>query len=216
MSAAAILRETAAAGVTLSLSATGTIKAAGEQDAVARWLTTIKANKAGIVALLAKDTAAAVSWRWLLHFSDRNPLEAAFSPAATHADVLAAYPSALAAEPIEPGRRQTDTLLAGDQEAAVLAWLAAIGEIDQATIDDVLTRCRHDDDARAYYLGRAGYAVTDDDRRRCTECRNLRGAVCVVARPGGRMSAIVGYRPATGILQRCPAFKPANPLANSM
>ncbi|MCQ1547530.1 MAG: hypothetical protein NOF05_01610 [Candidatus Accumulibacter phosphatis] len=96
-----------------------------------------------------------------------------------------------------------------DQEAVVLAWLAQIGENDQATIDDVLTLCRHDDDARVYYLGRAGYAVTDDDRRCCSQCGNLRGAVCVVARPGGRVSAIVGYRPASpGVLQRCAGYAP--------
>ena len=40
-------------------------------------------------------------YRWLLHFADREPLTVAFSPAATHAEVLDAYPDALAAEPIE-------------------------------------------------------------------------------------------------------------------
>lgn len=164
MSAAAILRETAAAGVSLSLSATGTIKAAGEQGAVTRWLPTIKKNKAGIVALLAEvaNEKPFGASRWLIHFSDRNPLEVAFSPAATHAEVLASYPSALAAEPIEPGQRQPDTLLTDDQEAAVLAWLAAIGETDEAIIGDVLRQCRQDEDARRYFLGRAGDAVPDD------------------------------------------------------
>ncbi|MCC2866310.1 MAG: hypothetical protein LK562_00715 [Candidatus Accumulibacter phosphatis] len=118
--------------------------------------------------------------RWLLHFADREPLTVAFSPAATHAEVLAIYPDALAAEPD-----------------------------DEATIDDVLTLCRHDDDARVYYLGRAGYAVTDDDRRCCSQCRNLRAGVCTVARPGGRVSAIVGYRPASPDMpQRCAGYAP--------
>ena len=209
MSATAILRETAAAGVTLSLSSAGTIKAVGNQAAVDLWLPAIREHKTGIVALLAEGTAAAVSWLWLLHFADRNPLEVAFSPAATHAEVLDAYPAALAAEPIAPGRRQPDTLLAGDQEAAVLAWLSEIGETDQATIDDVLTLCRQDEEARVYYLGRAGYAVTDDDRRCCSQCGNLRGGVCTVARPGGVVSAIRGYRPASpGVLQRCAGYLP--------
>jgi len=44
------------------------------------------------------DTATA--WRWLLHYPDRDPVEVALSPPATHADVLAQYPEALAAEPI--------------------------------------------------------------------------------------------------------------------
>ncbi|MBK8116020.1 MAG: hypothetical protein IPK44_16730 [Candidatus Accumulibacter sp.] len=43
---------------------------------------------------------------------------------------------------------------AGDPEAVILAWLAQISESDQAIIDDVLTRCRKDEFARVYYLGR--------------------------------------------------------------
>lgn len=159
--------------------------------------------------VLEKIQALESSARWLIHFADRNPLEVAFSPAATHAEVLDMYANALAAEPIAPDLRQPDTLLAGDQEAAVLAWLAQIGETDQTTIDDVLTLCRHDEEARVYYLGRAGYAVTDDDRRCCSQCGNLRSGVCTVARPGGVVSAIRGYRPASpGILQRCAGYAP--------
>ncbi|TMQ76817.1 hypothetical protein [Candidatus Accumulibacter phosphatis] len=133
----------------------------------------------------------------------------AFTPAANHAEALAGYPSALAAEPIEPDRRQPDTLLAAEEETAIQTWLASIGENDTSMIVEVIERCRHDDGARAYYLGRAGYAVTDDDRRCCSQCGNLRSGVCVVARPGGRVSAIVGYRPASpGVLQRCAGFAP--------
>lgn len=107
------------------------------------------------------------------------------------------------------GRWRPDELLAGDQEAAVLAWLSEIGETDRAIVAEVLALCRHDDDARAYYLIRAGYAVTDDERRRCSQCGNLRSGVCVVARPGGLVSAIVGYRPALpGVLHRCAGYPP--------
>ncbi|MCM8622911.1 MAG: hypothetical protein NFW16_14535 [Candidatus Accumulibacter sp.] len=148
-----------------------------------------------------EDTPSGVSWRWLLHFPDREPLTVTFSPAATHVAVLDAYPAALAAEPIEPGRQLPDTLLAGDQEAAVLAWLSEIGENDQATIDDMLRQCRQDEEARRYFLGRAVEISADDDRRCCSQCLNLRSGVCVVAKPGGVGSAIRGYRPALGILQ---------------
>jgi len=158
MTAATILRDSAAAGVTLYLSAAGTLKALGERAAVALWLTTIRENRADIIALLT-ETASRKPYGagscWLLHFSDRNPQTVNFSPPATHDQVLASYPSALAADPIEPGGRQPDALLAGDQEAAILAWLAQIGESDQTIIDDVLTLCRHDADARQYFLGRA-------------------------------------------------------------
>ncbi|MBV2264275.1 MAG: hypothetical protein KUL79_12030 [Thauera sp.] len=44
--------------------------------------------------------------RWLIHFLDREPMEVWFAPAADHAEALAAYRDALAAEPI---RERTDT-----------------------------------------------------------------------------------------------------------
>ncbi len=37
---------------------------------------------------------------WLLHFLDRDPLEVWFAPAADHAEALAAYRDAVAAEPL--------------------------------------------------------------------------------------------------------------------
>jgi hypothetical protein len=146
---------------------------------------------------------------WLLHFPDREPLTVACTPPATHAEILAAYPDALAAEPIATGRRQPDALLSGDQEAAIRVWLAQVDETDEAIIAAVLALCRHDGDARAYYLGRADCAATDDDRHFCTECLNLRGGVCVVARPGGLVSAICGYRPAlVNVPVRCAGYSP--------
>jgi hypothetical protein len=125
----------------------------------------------------------------------------------------------LAAEPIDPGLRQLGAPLAGDQETEIRSWLAAIGETDQEANAEVLTRCRQDEDARRYFLDRAGEVASDgetDDRRNCVQCGNLRGGVCVVARPGGLVSAIRGYRPVTSILQRCLAFLPAQQLANSL
>jgi hypothetical protein len=48
-----------------------------------------------------------------------------------------------------------------------------------------------------------------DERRFCTQCLNLRGGVCIVAKPGGLVSAIVGYRPALpDMLQRCAGYSP--------
>jgi hypothetical protein len=57
--------------------------------------------------------------------------------------------------------------------------------------------------------GRSGYAVTDDERRFCSQCGNLRDGVCIVAKPGGLVSAIVGYRPAlVDTLRRCAGYSP--------
>ena len=140
---------------------------------------------------------------------ERDPLEVSVSPAASHPQVRGSYPDPLAAEPIEARRRQPDTLLAGDQEAAVLAWLAQIGETDQAIVAEVLALCRRDADARKYFLERAAKELPDDDRRRCSQCGNLQSGVCIVARPAGLVSANRGYRPASpGVLQRCAGYVP--------
>ena len=45
-----------------------------------------------------------------------------------------------------------------------------------------------------------------DDRQYCAQCVNLRGRVCIVAKPGGVVSATVGYRPVTDLLHRCAGF----------
>ena len=46
-------------------------------------------------------------------------------------------------------------VLSRDGEAAILAWLAAIGETDLVTIGEVIDSCRSDAEARAYFIGRA-------------------------------------------------------------
>lgn len=51
------------------------------------------------------------------------------------------------------------------------------------------------------------YTPDIDDRRSCEQCASLRGAVCTVASPVGKVSAVVGYKPAMPSLpQRCKSF----------
>jgi hypothetical protein len=53
--------------------------------------------------------------------------------------------------------------------------------------------------------------ITDtDDRRQCTQCLNLRGRVCGIAKPqaGALVVANVGYRPQPDTLQRCAGYLP--------
>lgn len=53
------------------------------------------------------DTALPVrATRWLLHYADREPMEVHFAPAADHAEALAAYRDAVAAEPLAEVRTQ--------------------------------------------------------------------------------------------------------------
>lgn len=156
------------------------------------------------------ETATGSGW-WLIHFPDRDPLEVACCPALPHAEILEHYPDAIAAEPIAPVIRQPLAPMTFDQETAILAWLAAIEETDQATIAEVIERCKRDADARDYFTGRAAAELPKpepfpDDRRCCSQCLNLRGRVCTIAKPGGLVSANLGYRPAADTLQRCAAY----------
>lgn len=49
-----------------------------------------------------KQPDTAISFAWLIHFTDREPLTVSFSPEVTQAEALASYPDAVAAEPIAP------------------------------------------------------------------------------------------------------------------
>jgi hypothetical protein len=74
---------------------------------------------------LPTDTAPPIrALRWLIHFADREPLELYVSPALSHAEVLAAHPDALAAEPV-PERVSTRAATAREH-AELLSLVAAI------------------------------------------------------------------------------------------
>ena len=54
------------------------------------------------------DTAPPIrATRWLLHYADREPMEVHFAPAADHAEALAAYRDAVAAEPLVQSDRES-------------------------------------------------------------------------------------------------------------
>jgi hypothetical protein len=157
MTAATIIREAHSDGVKLALSATGTVKVTGDGAAVNRWLTVIREHKAEIIEVLkvgAGDTAT-VSRSWLIHYPDRDPLEVACCPEATHAEILERHPDAVAAEPFTRTIRQPSAHMAADEETAIRAWLELIEETDSANIAVVLQQCRMDGDARDYFIERA-------------------------------------------------------------
>ena len=96
MTSATIIRKAQSDGVSLTLSPAGTIKATGDGAAVNRWLGVIREHKAEIIDVLkvgAGDTATASRW-WLIHYPDRDPVEVACCPEATHADILERHPDA--------------------------------------------------------------------------------------------------------------------------
>jgi hypothetical protein len=105
-------------------------------------------------AIGAGDTVTASRW-WLIHYPDRDPVEVACCPEATHADILERHPDAVAAEPFTPTIRQPSAPLTFDEETAIRAWLALIEETDPAIITEVIGQCQRDADARDYFTGRA-------------------------------------------------------------
>ncbi len=141
------------------------------------------------------DTATASRW-WLIHYPDRDPLEVACCPDATHAEILERHPDAVAAEPFTPTIRQPSAPLTVEAETAIRAWLALIEETDPATIAEVLTACRRDPEARVYFLSRAADAA----QQRCANCQHVR-----------RLGGVVRYC-ASGRPDLLPAYGEGHPL----
>lgn len=110
----------------------------------------------------ASDTATASRW-WLIHYRDRDPVEVACCPEATHAEILEQHPDAVAAEPFTPTIRQPSAPLTASEETTIRAWLALIEETDPATIAEVIGQCQRDADARDYFTGRAAAELPKSD-----------------------------------------------------
>jgi hypothetical protein len=103
----------------------------------------------------ANDPSGVTSWKWLIHFADRESIEVSFSPEVNHAEVLGLYPETVAVELVSQVTNLTAQGLSADKEAAIRSWLVSIGEDDQAIVNETLEMCRRDDGARAYFLGQA-------------------------------------------------------------
>ena len=161
-----IIRAARADGVTLALSLTDNIKATGDGAAVNRWLAVIREHKAEIVEVLrvgAGDPATA-SRRWLIHYLDRDPVEVACCPAATHLKLLHLHPDAIAAEPFTPIIQRPSTPLTASEEAAIREWLKLTDETDTKIVAEVMGQCQRDADARDYFMGQALAEPLGDNR----------------------------------------------------
>ncbi len=168
-------------------------------------------NRSDALKVGALDPATASGW-WLIHFADRDPVEVACTPEATHAEVLERHPDAIAAEPFTPTIRQPLAPLTAEEVAAIRAWLAHIEETDPATIADALNQCQRDAEARDYFTGRAAAELSNrgplsDDRRSCEECANLTGRRCLAVRRG-EFVASRDYEPERDLPRRCEGYNP--------
>lgn len=227
MTLSALIRKRETGNLATAIPAIPAIHGRDKGGTVARIATIAVANpekqQTALPAIVGPgDTADASRW-WLIHYPDRDPVEVACSPPATHAEILAWHPDAVAAEPFTPTIRQPSTPMTAEEETAVRAWLALVEETDPATITEVLSQCQRDGEARDYFTGRFAVSTAKeqwgwplingeepaDDRRKCKQCTNLRGGICTIAEPGGMVSANRGYRPAD-ILRRCAGFTITN------
>lgn len=159
----------------------------------------------------AGDTAPASRW-WLIHYPDRDPVEAACCPDATHAEILERHPDAVAAEPFTPTIRRPAAPLTAEEEKAIRAWLARIEEIDQATIAKVISQCQRGADGRDYFTGRAAAELPKpdpfpDDRRTCNQCANLIARRCQAAKRD-EIVASRNYEPIHDLPRRCEGYAP--------
>lgn len=163
MNPESIITQAMADGVTLALSATGSIKATGSRAAVNRWLAAIREHKAGIVEVLKAEAGdiAAASRAWLIHTIEGDPLQVVCVPDMTHASILAAYSDAVAVTPLIPSDKEPCNPMTTDEESAIRAWLDLIDETDRATIAIVLHECHRDVNARNYFLRRAETALSN-------------------------------------------------------
>jgi hypothetical protein len=213
MSLLSSLREKRREKVATAIPAIFAIHGDEEVSTVARIATVAVANPkeertAPPAKVGAGDTATAFRW-WLIHYPDRDPLEVACYPDATHADILERHPDAVAAEPFTPTIRQPSALTASE-ETAIRAWLALIEETDPATIAEVIGQCQRDADARDYFTGRAAAELPKpdpfpDDRRTCEQCANLIARRCQAAKRG-EIVASRNYEPIRDLPRRCEGY----------
>ncbi len=220
MTLSALIRKRDTGNLATAIPAISATQPKGEAATVARIATVAVANPkeektAPPAKVGAGDTATASRW-WLIHYPDRDPLEVACCPEATHADILERHPDAVAAEPFTPTIRQPSAPLTASEETAIREWLALVEETDPATIAEVIGQCQRDADARDYFTGRAAAdnlqknradAAFDDGRRTCDQCANLIARRCQAAKRG-EIVASRNYEPIRDVPRRCEGYAP--------
>ena len=102
MTLSSLIRKRDTVGIATAIPAISATQPKGEAATVARIATVAVANPkeektAPPAKVGAGETATASRW-WLIHYPDRDPVEVACCPEATHADILERHPDAVAAE----------------------------------------------------------------------------------------------------------------------
>jgi hypothetical protein len=204
----ALLEQFRAAGIAFAPMPGGRLHATGPLSDTLR--TAIRKNKRAILASLAAtndnalrtqtpgESANEIADRWLVHFVDHESLEVILTNPATHATILARYPTAVAAEPFwRPYRVATadeaselrkliSTVLPGDLEGQREALDVALADVEAALV------CFR------------ALAATAKPSTSCSTCRNRR-------HPGTAEGCVERHdlEPLFGLLRRLPADRGA-------
>lgn len=104
-----------------------------------------------------------VSHRWLIHYSDRDLVEVACWPDATHAEILERYSDAIAAEPLNPAKVEPRTRLC--ETCAHKTGRGGCGEPVEAGLSDIPGVIRYNPDQGATCLAWAVHIPADLEAR---------------------------------------------------
>ena len=99
MTLSALIRKRDTGNLATAIPAISATQLKGKAATVARIATVAVANPQTVRA--ANEPDKTVRYAWLIHFVDRDSIMVTFSPMANHAEVLACYPDAVAAEPVD-------------------------------------------------------------------------------------------------------------------
>jgi hypothetical protein len=136
-----------------------------------------------------------------------TPEQAGGVTVASVATVTVAKPPVDDALPAKPAPRASGLWMDAGQEAAIRAWLAAIGETDPEVIQHVLAQCAQNPDLRKYLFSLTDDRAIPDNRRTCLQCARLVRGRCMAAANSATALARE-YRPDPGIPRRCEDYEP--------
>ena len=215
MTLLSLIRKRDTVGIATAIPAISATRKAAGGETVARIAgiavaTPREEHTAAAAKVVADDSATA--FRWLFYFVGRDPLEAVFVSAVNHDGALACYPDAVAAVPQAEHPCRAPTAIEAQEISALIQAIYA--DDNYRDRNEALAAALADPDrALLCYRTIAGERAialpdADDDRRYCTQCLKLRGRVCAIAKPGGLVSARLGYQPIQDVLHRCAGYLP--------
>lgn len=186
MSLASLIRKRSTSPLATATPATFATQQAKTGGTVARVATVAVANPTdGQAAIISTMRGAGIPepesdtrhFRWLIHFPDRDPVETTCLPEPTHAEVLAMYPDATAAEPMPERPRIKATPEQETELWALVAAVSAANGFTHAEQQEALDLALWDVEAalQSYraMANEQNIILDGDDRRRCTDCANL-------------------------------------------